>query len=50
MALLNLLHWVPFLAVDISRCNKEIAREKQELQARFEAEDKALFGENHKSK
>ena len=48
MPLLILLIWAPFITIDIVRRNKEIAREKQKLHARFDAEDKALYGENNK--
>ncbi len=41
---LSLLIFVPFVIVDVRRHNAESAREERELQARYDAEDKAMFG------
>lgn len=50
MPLISFLIWLPFITVDFVRLRKVLDREKQDMQARFDAEDKALFGENPKSK
>ena len=48
LSLLGYLIWSPFLAMMFVRRSQEIARERQALQARFDAEDKLLFGDNCK--
>ncbi len=44
MPFLGLIVWVPFVIVDMLRYKAETEREKREMQARYDAEDKAMFG------
>ena len=44
MPWLLLLVYVPFIWVDMRRNQQATAREKRELQAKYDAEDKAMFG------
>ena len=48
MAFLPVLIWTPFVIVLFIRQSKESVQERKELQARFDAEDKVLFGQNRK--
>ena len=41
---LALLPFIPFAIVDVRRYKAEAAQEKRELQAKYDAEDKAMFG------
>ena len=46
MPWLLVLVFVPFIIVDVRRSEAEAAREKRELQEKYEAEDEAMFGKS----
>ena len=41
---LSLLIFLPFTIVEVRRHRSEAAREKRDLQAKYDAQDKAMFG------
>lgn len=41
---LALIVWVPFVVVEVRRHRAEAAQEKRELQEKYDAEDRAMFG------
>ena len=42
--LISLLVYVPFAVADVRRYKAEAAQEKRELQEKYDAQDKAMFG------
>lgn len=43
-SLLEIIVFVPSIIVELKRYKAETEREKREMQARYDAEDKAMFG------
>ena len=41
---LSLIVWLPLVVIEVRRYKAEAAREKRELQAKYDAQDKAMFG------